>query len=156
MRRRMVPVDDNTIRERLRSVVGTLKNVRLTRPALSDAVNHGFVVAIGREWVLLQQFHDFYPEGYSALRIKDIKHVRSGKNKRLWERMLAAEGLINDNVAFNDGPLDDVSQLMKAIFQRGDKVIVECEERAAGEENFFVGKLCRLSLIPYTLHTSTG
>ena len=55
----------------------------------------GFVVAIGDGLVLFHPYHDFYPEGYNVFRLADIEAVARDEREELWERILAAEGLMN-------------------------------------------------------------
>jgi hypothetical protein len=134
-------VDEDAMRERLGLFVGTRKKVRLTRGFPSEPRHNGFVLGLGREWVLLQQFHDFYPEGYTALRVKDITDIRSGEYERHWERMLAAEGLLDRIAAPGDVPLDEVARLLKALQRRGQNVIVECEDPDEKVEDFYIGQI---------------
>jgi hypothetical protein len=131
----------DAIRERLRSFAGSRKKVRLTRAIPSEARHNGFVLAVGRDWVLILQLHDFYPEGYTALRIEDITDLRSGDYERHWERMLAGEGILDRVALPHDVPLDDVSSLLKSLQLRGDNVIVECEDEEEDIEDFYIGRL---------------
>src|SRR5205085_12079359 len=71
-------------RDRLSKLVGQPKMAHLTRGYPGEPTHRGFVLGLGRDLVLLHQFHDFYPEGYTALRAADIKRVRSGKHERSW------------------------------------------------------------------------
>lgn len=134
-------MDEDEVRQQLWALVGTWKMVRLTRGFPSDPMHNGFVLALGREWVLLQQFHDFYPEGYTALRVRDITEVRSGEYERHWERMLAAEGLLDQIAVPGDVSLDDIPQLLKALQRRGQNVIVECEDSDEDAEDFYIGQI---------------
>jgi hypothetical protein len=134
-------VNEDGIREQLRSLVGTRKKVRLTRGFPSEPRHNGFVLALGREWVLVHQFHDFYPEGFTALRVRDITEVRSGEYERHWERMLAAEGMLDGVVTPDDIPLDDVRHLLTTLQRRGQNVIVECEDPDEDVEDFYIGQI---------------
>jgi hypothetical protein len=134
-------VDEDEVRQQLQSLVGTRKKVRLTRGFPSEPRHNGFVLALGREWVLLKQFHDFYQEGYTAVRVRDITDVRSGEYERHWERMLAAEGLLDRITAAGDVPLDDIPQLLKALQRRAQNVIVECEDPNEDVEDFYIGQI---------------
>jgi len=71
-------------RDRLAKVVGKPRKVRLTRAYPGETTHNGFVLGLGRDLMLLQQFHDFSPERYTALRVADIKRVRSGEHERFW------------------------------------------------------------------------
>jgi hypothetical protein len=142
-------MDEDAMREQLRSFVSTRKKVRLTRCVPSEPLHNGFVVGVGRDWVLLQQFHDFYPEGYAALRVRDITDIRSGEYERHWERMLAGEGILDRLEVAHDVPLQDLPELLKALQQRGDNVIVECEDAEEDIEDFYIGRI--LSVVGDTL-----
>jgi hypothetical protein len=125
--------------KRLRSFVGTRKRVILTRPYPSHAYLNGFVVALGYEWVLLQNFHDFHPEGYVALRVRDVTDIRSDEHERLWERMLAGEGLIDRIPIPDDVRLSDASDLLESLQERGRYVIVESEDPDEDLRDFHIG-----------------
>jgi hypothetical protein len=137
-------MNEDAIREKLGTFVGSWLKVRLTRAIPSDPRHNGFVVAVGRDWVLLQQFHDFYPEGYAALRVKDITDIRSNEYERLWERMLAAEGILDQLTLPYDVPLEDIQHLLTALQRRGDNIIVECEDANQEIEDFYIGQVLSL------------
>lgn len=134
-------MDPRAIRERLRSLAGTGRRVRVTRGVPSEPHLNGFVLALGRAWVLIRQFHDFYPEGCTALRWGDITAVRSGAHERLWERMLAGEGLLDPVGAGRGVPLDDTSGMLRALRRRGQNVILECEDPTEAREDFYIGRI---------------
>lgn len=127
--------------ERLQPFVGSGKKVRLTRAIPHEAWHNGFVFALGQEWVLLQQLHDFYVEGYTTIRLADISDIRSGEHERYWERILAGEGILDQIRPPCDVPLDDVASLLEFFQQRGDNVIVECEDRDENLEDFYIGRI---------------
>ena len=129
-------------RDRLSKLVGLPKKVRLTRGYPGDPIHNGFVLGIGRDLVLLQQCHDFYPEGFTALRVADIKRVRSGEHERFWERMLQGEGLMERVGITYDVPLDNFRSLLTALHGRGQHVVIECEDRNTAEyDDFFIGRV---------------
>jgi hypothetical protein len=134
-------MDRAAIQDQLCSFVNTRKKVRLTRSVPNESWHNGFVVAVGRDWVLLQQFHDFYPEGCTALRVEDITCIRSDEHERLWESMLVAEGIFDRLAAPYDVPLDDVANLLNALKQRGKNIIVQCEDAEEKVEDFYIGQI---------------
>jgi hypothetical protein len=132
-------------RDRLAKLVGQLKKVHLTRSYPGEPNHNGFVLGLGRDLVLLHQFHDFYAEGYTALRVADIKRVRSGEHERFWERMFRGEGLMERIGIFYDVPIDDFRSLLTALHGRGQPVIIECEDRnTADYDDFFIGRIVAL------------
>jgi hypothetical protein len=134
-------VNKDKVRQQLQSLVGTRKKVRLTRGFPSEPRVNGFVVAIGREWALLEVFHDFYSEGYTAIQVRGISDIRSGEYERHWEQMLAAEGLLDRIAVPSDVPLDGIAQLLKALQRRGQNVIIECEDPDENVQDFYIGQI---------------
>jgi hypothetical protein len=129
-------------RGRLSKVVGTKKMEHITRGYPSEPTCNGFVLGLGRDLVLLQQFHDFYPEGYTALRIADIKRVRSGERERFRETMFRGEGLMEQIGISYEVPLGDYRSLLAALYGRRQHVIVECEDRkTTANDEFFIGRI---------------
>ena len=132
-------------RDRLAKLVGQAKKARLTRGYPGDPIHNGFVLGIGRELVLLHQFHDFYPEGYTALRVADIERVRSGEHERFWEAMFRGEGLMERAGIPYGVPLDDFRSLLGALHGRGQHVVIECESREKANDNdFLIGRIIAL------------
>jgi hypothetical protein len=132
-------------RDRLSKLVGQPKKVHLTRGFPGEPMHNGFVLGLGEELVLLHQFHDFYPEGYVALRIADIKRPRSGEHERFWERMFRDQGLMERVGISYEVPLDDFRSLLTALHGMGQHVIVECEDRKMAEyDDFFIGRIVAL------------
>jgi hypothetical protein len=131
-------------RDRLLKLVGQPKKARLTRSYPGDPLHNGFVLGIGHELVLFHPFHDFYPEGYTALRVADIKRVRSGKHERFWEVMLRGEGLMERVGISDDLPLDDFRSLLVALHERDQYVTISCESREPDDDGFFIGRVVAL------------
>jgi hypothetical protein len=132
-------------RDRLSKLVGTPKFAQITRGYPGEPSHIGFVLGLGRDLVLLHQFHDFYPEGYTALRVADVKRVRSGEHERFWEAMFRGEGLLERVGIPYEVPLDDFRSLLAALHGRGQHVIIECEDRKTSEDDeFFIGRIIDL------------
>ena len=133
------------VRDRLAKRVSQPKKVHLTRGFPGDPIHNGFVLGLGNDLVLLHQFHDFYPEGYTVLRIADIKRVRSGEHERFWDRMIKGEGLMEQVGIAYEVPLDDFQSLLTALHGREQHVVVECEDRKTAEyDDFFIGRVVAL------------
>ena len=129
-------------RGRLAKLAGKPKLVHLTRGYPGQPGHNGFVLGLGRDLVLLHQFHDFYLEGYTALRVADIKRVRSGEHERFWETMLQGEGLMDRVGILYQVPLDTYHTLLIALQQIDQHVIIECEHlETADDDEFFIGRV---------------
>jgi hypothetical protein len=115
--------------------------VHLTRGYPGEPTHNGFVLGLGRDLVLLHQFHDFYPEGYAVLRVDDIKQVRSGKHERFWETMLRGEGLMRQVGITDEVPLDDFRSLLADFQIHGRYIIIECESKEAADDDYLIGRI---------------
>lgn len=132
-------------RDRLSKLAGTLKMAHITTGYPGDPTHSGFVLGLGRDLVLFHQFHDFYPDGYAALRVDDIRHVRSDEHERFWEAMFRGEGLMDRVGIAYEVPLDDFRSLLTALHGRGQHVIIECEDRKTPDDDeFFIGRIIHL------------
>lgn len=138
-------MNKKTIHKRLTESVGTRKKVKITRPYLGEQNCYGFVLGMSKKWVLLHDFFDFTPMGYTAIRIADISSCRSGKYERKWEQMLAAEGIL-DRVGINyEIDLDSTHSLLESLQRRGQNIVVECEcEDDSDNDAFFIGQITKL------------
>jgi hypothetical protein len=133
-------------RDRLSKLACTPKMAHITRGYPGEPTQNGFVLGLGRDLVLLHQFHDFYPEGYTALRAADVKRVRSGEHERFWEEMFRGEGLMDQVGISYEVPLDDFRSLLATLHGRGQHVIIECEDRRTEEyEEFYIGRIFALA-----------
>lgn len=132
------------IREQLRAFAGTLRKVRITRRQPHEPRANGFVIDVGAELVLMQVFHDFYPEGLAVLRLADILDIRCGPHEHLWERMLRAEGISPTPLVGSPPPLDDMRGLLEALRVRGSNVIVECEDDDEPICDFYIGRILKV------------
>lgn len=134
-----------TVRKRLMKIIDTRKKVKISRPYPGEQSCHGFVLGMSKKWVLLLDFFDFTPMGYTAIRIADISSCRSGKYERKWEQMLAAEGIL-DQVGINyEIDLSSTHSLLESLQRRGQNLIVECEcEVDSDRDAFFIGKIIKL------------
>jgi hypothetical protein len=132
-------------RDRLEKVVGKPKKVHLTWFYPGEPTHNGFVLGLGLNLVLLHQFHDFSPEGYTALRVADIKRVRSGEHERFSEMMLRGEGIMDRVGISYEVPLEDFRSLLTFLHERRQHVIVECEDRRNAEyDDFTIGRIVNL------------
>jgi hypothetical protein len=122
--------------------VGLPKKVRITRKHDEGTSLNGFVLGLGRKLVLLQQFHDFYSEGFTAIRIRDIRKIRSGQYERFFEKMFECERLLPTYDQGNKVPLDDWGSLLRDLQERNRNIIVECEGQESSEHGtYFIGRI---------------
>ena len=130
-----------TVRDELRELACTAKKVQITRRQPPERVTSGFIVAVGEDLVLVQAFHDFYPEGLVVLRVSDVTHTRSDEHERLWERMLEAEGIRGAALIGKLPPLDDMRSLLSSFKDARENVIVECEDADEPISDFYIGRV---------------
>jgi hypothetical protein len=126
----------------LSRLVGLPKMVRVTRGFAGDPTQLGFVLGIGGSLVLLHQFHDFYAEGYTTLRIADVERIRTGEQERFLERIIIAEGLLGGLGIPYPLTLDDMRSLLSDLYERGHPVVVECEGReTSAHDEYYIGQI---------------
>lgn len=67
----------NRIRSKLDKLIGSEQIVKIQRRSRPNYTVDGFVLAVGRDWVLLAATMDGgYFDGYAAIRISDVKSLR--------------------------------------------------------------------------------
>jgi hypothetical protein len=138
-------MNKKTVRKRLTEIVGAHKRVQVTRPYPGDPLLNGFVVGMSKKLLLLHDFFDFTPIGYTAIRLADICSCRSGKYERKCEQMLEVEGIL-DRVGINyEVDLSSTHSLLESLQRRGQNIIVECEyEDDSDRDAFFIGQITEL------------
>jgi hypothetical protein len=149
------------IKDRLSKLVGQPKKAKITRAYLGETTHNGFVLGLGCDLVLLQQYHDFYPEGYTALRAADIKRTRSGEYERFWEAMFQCEGLMGLVGIPYEVPLDGFRALLTALDKRSQHVFIECESQETADDDFFIGRVVSfheetVSILPFNSSGAWG
>lgn len=126
------------VRQELAAARGEGRKVRITRPFRDEHTN-GFVLDVGDDLVIVQQFHDFYEEGCSVLRLCDIDDVRSGEHERYWERLFAAEGIRRREQAPLGVRATRMADVLRACQEAGAGAIVEYESEYDDDAAFILG-----------------
>lgn len=131
------------IRSELRSVLGRLEMVKLTRYTPCESTLSGYALCASEEWLLVWQFNEFWPDGFTLVRIDGIEKVRCGVYEWHWTEMLRDEGIATQlpepNIAI--GPLPS---LLNQLRGRETPVILQCEEPNEDIEDFYIGKIIQL------------
>jgi len=129
-----------TIRRRLGDYFRANEFVHIVREFPGEPRHSGFVVGVGEDLVLLHQFHNFYSEGLTVLRIKDIQSVASGKWERFHRDVLRKEGLATAvDVEVN---LNNMQEFLQCLCKQSRLCIVECESRVCEEQDdFYIGRI---------------
>ncbi|NHC44916.1 hypothetical protein [Motilibacter aurantiacus] len=82
-------MDPGDVEGRLRSALAAQQLVRLWRPRLDSHHLQGYVAGLGRRWVLLTVLGPGYePDGWTAVRRKDVIRVRKAPASELVRRSL--------------------------------------------------------------------
>ena len=121
------------------------KMVCIERDYPSDPRHCGFIQGIGETLLLFSVFHDFYPEGLIVLHISDVRKVTRNDRERLWERILASEGLMDTSTDPPEVSLRDIPSLLYSLAERAHNIIIECESIQSDEDSdFYIGKIISL------------
>lgn len=134
-----------TILEKIQRALSPRKKVRITRPYPGDPLCNGFILGVSETWVLVHQFHDFSPDGYTTLRLRDISKCRSGKTEHVFESMLAGEGTLEQVGISYQIDLTSTRSILEGLQTLGRNVIVECEHRKNPDtDGFYVGQIVKI------------
>ncbi|GAA6140648.1 hypothetical protein [Hydrogenophaga sp. 5NK40-0174] len=125
----------------LKMFEGKLTKVRLERKYPSGIYSNGFVHFVGNESIILQQYHDFYCEGYCVLRVEDIIGLRSSEYERFFEKMFKDEDLLSKVSAPSIPPVDSLMDLLEYFKDNETNIVVECEFEGEEEDVFSCGKV---------------
>jgi len=130
---------------RLDAYKGTLKKIRIERPYPGATYINGFVHDVSDTLVLIQQFHDFYCEGYTIIRIPDIVNIRSDEYERFFEVIMKGEGLL-DLVAYTiNVPLFNITSSLSYFSKTKEHIIIECESVTNdNQDRFYLGKVSEI------------
>lgn len=125
--------------------------VSLKRDFCRQPRHHGFVVAVGKTLVVIKQFHDFYCEGYSALRISDISSLQSRKQDAFWTEMFRSEGLMEGLEAPDNLVMDDIGSLLRSLSKLNRNVVIQCEHCRRDEHEYWaIGQIVSLDALSVT------
>lgn len=138
--------DTSNLLKQLQGACGRRTKIRVIRPFSGERLTNGFLVGMGRSLIVMQQFHDFYCEGFAALRIADIIDFRSGKYERFWEEMLSSERLMENVGIPYPVNCDSMVDLIRGLRSRAANIIVEHEyENSEDDDEFCLGKVVELT-----------
>ena len=121
------------IRSRLKASVGREKIMKIRRRSRPGYTIDGFVLAVGRQWVLLSQTTaGGYLDGYAAIRISDVKSVRPdrsfqsefAKTRPEWPPALPPVSTEPD--------LDSAKRMLRSLLVTGHLVGIERDRRLDG------------------------
>jgi hypothetical protein len=116
--------------ELLRQHCGKYRFVKIERRDEDARTMCGYVLGVSDSLVLLSAFQDFHPDGCCVVRIEDIDEVRVGGSERAFERMFAAEGLLDAVGVAVLPPLDSMKALLTHLMQSQQAAILEVEFEA--------------------------
>jgi hypothetical protein len=134
-----------TTLEKIQRAVTTRNKVRVTRSYPGEPLCNGFILGVSETWALVQQFHDFSPEGYTTLRLGDISKCRSGKTERVFESILAGEGTLEQVGISYQIDLTSTRAILESLHSFGRNVIVECEHRKNPDaDEFYIGQIVKI------------
>lgn len=130
-------------RREIEQYIGIKKKIRIERN-FSERYANGFITSASDSILIMQQFHDFYSEGYCALRMKDIVSYRSNEYERFFEKMLEAEGIL-ENLKDPDIPhLSNMRELLTYFKFKEANIILECEYENSEDDIFMCGKVSEI------------
>lgn len=121
------------IRSRLQSLIGSGRIADVRRRSRPSYTVDGFVLAVGRAWVLLAQVESGgYPDGYALLRLDDITEVQPDSSFQSafaatlpsWPRPLPPTNGALD--------LDSTRGMLDSVLRAGELIGIERDRRFDG------------------------
>ncbi len=112
----------------LRKHCGKYRMVKVQRTVSDSREVSGFVIDISDTLVMLSQFNDFDADGCNVLRLADIERVRSGPKERAFERIFAAEGLLDAVGLSSPPPITDMETLLRDLARRRANAVLQIED----------------------------
>lgn len=126
-------MNSDKIRRRLTAAIGAETLVRVAREAEPAALYTGFVLAVGRKWVLLARTADGgHAEGHIAFRLRDVEAVRwdtsfesrAAKMLPSWPRLVP--------VSTETPDLDTTRGVLRTLVASTELVAIQFRGAAAG------------------------
>lgn len=143
-------VDPEAIVDALQGAIDRDENVQIVRRAGSHRTWNGFPLALDDDLVLVRSLHEFAVNGLAVMRLQDITAVLSTDAERFFERVLRAEGALDEAPAPRPVSLRSWRALLEGVRAHYRHAIIECE-RAEGAD-FFLGELAGVDGDDVTLH----
>ncbi len=128
---------------KLKSHCGKPHHIGIERSNIETHKLYGFVLACSSELVLIFVVYDFHPEGYQILRISDISGVRHSASDRTMQKILRAEGILEQVGLKHPINLQSWQSALRNLKTLGENVIVEGEEPEV--DVFLIGKIIRIN-----------
>lgn len=142
--------DPLAITEALQRAIDRGENVQIVRSMVAHPTWNGFPLALGDELVLVRSLHEFAVNGFAVLRLQDITAVLSTDAERFFERVLRAEGALDEAPAAKAVPLRSWRSVLEAVRRHYRHAIIECERAEGGD--FYLGELAGVEGDEATLH----
>ncbi len=129
--------------EILKKLCDNRRFVGITRNISDTHRMWGFVLAFTRDFVLLQDLADFYLDGYSIIRRRDISKVKCGKHEQYFEKIIKGEGLwdkvgIQETISLKNWP-----SVFRSLKNIGRNILVEGEDPDI--DKFIIGRIIRIN-----------
>ena len=103
----------------------------------------GFVLDITKEFVLLRECVDFESKGLVIIEISNIIKLKQGKSQKSFTRIFKLEKLTDCALSFDQIPLENYSEIFKAIKKKYKYAIVE--NAYNNEIDFCIGEIVRVN-----------
>ena len=142
--------DPQAIADALQGAIDRGENVQVLRRAGAHPTWNGFPLALGDELVLMRSLHEFAVNGFAVMRLRDITAVLATDAERFFERVLRAEGALDQTSPPRPVPLRSWRAALEAVRAHYRHAIIECE-RPEGSD-FFLGELAGVEGDEATIH----
>lgn len=135
--------DELELTQSLRKFSGTLQKLRINRRSPCEPCSNGFVLDANDDWLIVWQFHDFLPDGFTLIRVDGVTDIRFSDYERHWMKMLYDEGIATSLPA-SRVQLGNIQSMLAQLKAMQENFIIQCEDDEEDIEDFYVGRLITL------------
>ena len=122
------------VRDALARAQADACKVQIKHRTLADHFN-GFVLGVSDSLVYLRMLRNFQLDDFAVIRVADVWSVRSGPSERFFEKVLRAEGRLDELEPPLPLDITSIESVLAGLLELDPHVTIEDDER------FLVGRL---------------
>lgn len=118
-------------------------NVKIYRTIKNKEANFtGFILAISKEFMLIQTDFDFRLDGYTIIRRDDFSFIRNSSYEKTQTKIYKSEGLLNEGFGFDPKfSIESWKSILTQLKELNFHVIIESDNKKV--LNFHIGQIVK-------------
>lgn len=111
----------------------------------------GFILSMSKQFLFVQDTHDFMLDGFAIIRKDDFDSIRCNKNDKTQRKIFKAEGLLEKGFGFNKSiPLISWKDIIAAIKKYDYHIVIESINK--DYLDFHIGQVVKVSNKSVSIH----